>query len=232
MLVVSAKIKRDQQPVNDVVISIDHTSGNFFITEKDIQEAVMQLLPDSGAMLHTKDLKELESKLKEIPQVRTSNVFVNNTGQLSIEVHQRQPLYRVIRADGKSYYVDEDGYKFPVSGKYTARVGLATGYIADDGKLSGLIATDMNRNLMDVFTTLKRDPFWAAQFGQVEVSAKGELTLIPRMGNHVVLLGSPENLEEKLQRLRIFYHEALPKAGWDTYKIINVKYKDQVVCTK
>ena len=231
-LVISAKINRDQQVVTDLSVSIDHTTGNFFITEEDVMESIQELIPSSDVSLHPKDLNALESKLNILPQVEKSNAFVNNTGQLSIEIVQRQPLYRVIRADGKSYYVDHNGYKFPVSDKYTARVGVATGYIADDGSTSGMISSNINQHLHKVFSNLDSDKFWSAQFGQLEVSDKGELKLIPRLGDHVVLLGDTDDLDGKLQRLRIFYHEGLSKAGWDTYKIINVKYKDQVVCTK
>ena len=128
-LVISAKIMRDQQVVTDLSIRIDHTSGNFFITEDAVISALDEFLPDSGSMLHTKDLKELESKLGNIPQVKHSNVFISNTGQLSIEVIQRSPLFRVIKQSGASYYTDDWGFKFPVSSKYTARVPVATGFI-------------------------------------------------------------------------------------------------------
>jgi len=30
----------------------------------------------------------------------------------------------------------------------------------------------------------------------------------------------------------IFYKRAIPKVGWDTYKTINLKYANQIVCQK
>ncbi|MCP4123808.1 MAG: hypothetical protein GY751_18825 [Bacteroidetes bacterium] len=231
-LVISAKMNRDQQVVSDLTIDIDHTSGNFFITEQDVRASINEILPDSGSMLHTKDLKELENKLDNIPQIGHSNVFVNNTGQLSIEVIQRSPLYRMIRANGTSYYVDAGGYKFPVSDKYTARVPVVTGFIADNGENVGLIGSDLGYELHELFTALDKDPLWKAQFGQVDITSKGELELIPRVGRHVVQIGNTSGLEDKLKRLKVFYMEGLTRAGWDTYKTINVKYKDQVVCKK
>jgi cell division protein FtsQ len=231
-LVISAKISRDHEEVTDVKVGIDHTSGNFFITEENVRVALAELLPESGSLIQTKDLKKLEARLKEMPQAERSNVYVNNTGQLSIEVRQRKPLYRVIRSDGTSYYVDHQGHKFPCSRKYTARVPVVTGFIADNGQDTGLISSAINRQLMEVFSAFTDEPFWSAQFGQLEVTDKGELQLIPRVGDHVVMLGNSGDLENKLKRLRIFYHEGLEKAGWNTYRIINLKYKDQVVCTK
>ena len=231
-LVISAKIMRDQQVVTDLSIRIDHTSGNFFITEDAVISALDEFLPDSGSMLHTKDLKELESKLGNIPQVKHSNVFISNTGQLSIEVIQRSPLFRVIKQSGASYYTDDWGFKFPVSSKYTARVPVATGFIIDNGQEYGQIESEMSRELLKLFQLLSEDSFWKAQFGQVVITDKGEFELVPRVGNHIVQIGTTDELDDKMKRLKVFYLEGLTRAGWDTYKSINVKYRDQVVCKK
>lgn len=232
VLAISAKISRDQQPVNDLTISIDHTSGYFFITENDVLAAIDELLPESGSMLHTKDLKVLESKLRDLPQAERSNAFVNNSGQLSIEVIQRKPLYRVIRQNGSSYYVDRNGVKFPVSRKYTARVPVATGQLSDNCRITGPLVTESEQELFTLFEALAGDKFWSAQFGQVQVNEAQEFELIPRVGDQVVLVGDASDIDSKLKNLRIFYHEGIERAGWDTYRTINLKFKDQVVCKK
>jgi cell division protein FtsQ len=53
--------------------------------------------------------------------------------------------------------------------------------------------------------------------------------LIPRVGKHSIVIGSPENLAEKMENLRIFYIKALKNLGWDKYSVINLKYKNQIV---
>ena len=59
-----------------------------------------------------------------------------------------------------------------------------------------------------------------------------EIEMIPRIGNHTVVIGNDMFLEEKFNKLSVFYREGLNKKGWDKYSIINLKFKDQVVCTK
>jgi len=39
-------------------------------------------------------------------------------------------------------------------------------------------------------------------------------------------------LNEKFENLRSFMQIALPREGWDHYSFINLKYKNQIVCTK
>jgi cell division protein FtsQ len=52
------------------------------------------------------------------------------------------------------------------------------------------------------------------------------------VGNHVILIDGVENLEESLTKLMILYKEGLNKTGWNDYKVINLKYKDQIVGIK
>ena len=59
-----------------------------------------------------------------------------------------------------------------------------------------------------------------------------EIELIPRVGDHVVLLGWLDGYERKLDKLLAFYRKAMPKEGWDKRNYINIKYDGQVVCSK
>ena len=79
---------------------------------------------------------------------------------------------------------------------------------------------------------MQSDDFWNDQIEQIYVNQNNDVELIPRVGEQVIMLGSFENFEEKLANLKLFYDQAVPKVGWDKYSIINLKYKDQIVCTK
>jgi len=76
------------------------------------------------------------------------------------------------------------------------------------------------------------DELWRAQIAQVYVDNPNNIELIPRVGPHTIILGSADNFEHKLAKLRIFYQTALPEEGWNKYKQINLKYSNQIVCTK
>jgi hypothetical protein len=47
-----------------------------------------------------------------------------------------------------------------------------------------------------------------------------------------VQLGTVENLEEKMNRLFLFYREVIAKKGFDSYPVIDVRFKDQVIGRK
>ena len=72
----------------------------------------------------------------------------------------------------------------------------------------------------------------APLFDQIYRDAKGDLYLTPKLGSHVVQIGSAQQLDEKFRNLMAFYTRGLPQVGWETYSQISVKYHGQVVCTR
>jgi cell division protein FtsQ len=79
---------------------------------------------------------------------------------------------------------------------------------------------------------LQKHDFWNNQIEQIYVHPDKEVELIPRVGSHRIILGSFEDFKEKMDNLQLFYEQAIPKLGWEKYEVINLKYKNQIVCTK
>jgi cell division protein FtsQ len=88
------------------------------------------------------------------------------------------------------------------------------------------------RDIYFIVEYISDDDFWSAQIDQIFVDRDDEIDLIPRVGNHVIHLGTVENFEGKLRNLEAFYEEVLPEVGWNKYSIINLEFKDQIVCKK
>jgi len=76
------------------------------------------------------------------------------------------------------------------------------------------------------------DPFMNALTEQLVVDEKKDVCIIPKLGHHKIILGDAEDIENKFKRLEIFYKQGMPPEGWNIYKEINLKYKDQVVAKK
>ena len=67
---------------------------------------------------------------------------------------------------------------------------------------------------------------------QIDVTEDGEIRLVPRVGDHLLILGSADDVERKLERLMNFYEKGLDNIGWNKYRSISVAYDNQVVCKK
>jgi cell division protein FtsQ len=88
------------------------------------------------------------------------------------------------------------------------------------------------KKLIELAKFIYKNKFWDKQIEQIHVTENREIELYPRVGEHVIVLGPPENFQKKLENLMIFYKNGLSKTGWNKYSIINLSYDGQVVCTK
>jgi cell division protein FtsQ len=79
---------------------------------------------------------------------------------------------------------------------------------------------------------IKNDSFWSAQIDQIYVDGNNEIDLIPRVGNHLIHLGTADNFAGKLRNLSEFYDKVLPAVGWNKYSVINLAFSDQIVCRR
>lgn len=240
-----ADSKRAEVACDTVMVSIVDETGNQFVKREDI----ISLLNDKnektmGERLADIDAHELESITELNTAVRNAEVYKTNDGSLHIDVEQRDPMMRVYCENGHSFYIDAEGVLMPLSGNYTKHVQVASGYIPetnsfDYGKYEHEGAESVYRKrhkrLADVYLIVKAvqaDEFLNRQIEQVYALKEGGYELIPKVGMHRVLLGGIEDYREKLWKLKVIYQQGLPYTGWDKYELINLKYKNQVVCKK
>lgn len=90
--------------------------------------------------------------------------------------------------------------------------------------------------LINFVKYIEDNAFWQAEIVEIVASemSNGELQLelIPRSGNHRILFGTADNVEDKLDKLMSFYQSGLTNIGWDEFRTISLKYDGQVVCRK
>ncbi len=229
----------------DLMVNVDNSEGNFFITKAEIEQEVLdQGYVQNDVLIKDIDVKDLERYFDRNPSVKKSEVYTSIDGQLRIDIIQREPILRVYTATGDSYYIDADGHLMPLSKTYTSRVLVANGAIYAPYNLNYKqpLTVGTNKNtpssrlqLVQLYEAAKKiseNAFWKAQFSQIYVNKKGDVELIPKVGNHQIVVGELHDLDEKLNKLMVFYQEGLSKTGWNEYSVINLKFKNQVVCTK
>ena len=226
-----------------IEIHVDHTDGNYFVADEDVRTIILDR-GDSliGSPLHGIDIDRYEQAIERHPHIRRAEVYARLDGTMAVRVQQRRPVLRVYTDMGESFYVDEEGWLMPTSDNYTARVPVASGHILDSYALiqsynvarlnDTLSSVSLLDDLYELVMYLRADPFWNEQIDQIEVNTAHDLILVPLVGQHHIILGSIEHMEGKFNKLREFYLQGLPRVGWDKYSTINLKYKDQVICTK
>lgn len=232
----------DHTPISDLEVIVESAEGLHFIDERSVRQEVLdQGTTVMGSATGDVDITTIEERLKNIPSVAKAQVYHTMDGRLHAHVTQRVPIARVFDRNGGSFYIDREGWTMPTSPEYTARVLVVTGIgdvpgiaegvrnvYATDDRATGSRLDDIHR----LASHITADPFWNALIDQVVVTGEGEFELIPRVGGHRILLGDGAELAQRFEKLRIFYEKGIPQAGWRNYARIDLRYADQVVCTK
>ncbi len=232
VLVVIAKINRDEAKIKQINIGIDEWNGNAFVTKTQVLNLVKDNFDVINKNLSGKELESIEKSIRVIPQVKKSDAYTDAKGNLNIKIEQREPIFRVYNLQGQSYYVDESGVKFPTSENYAAKVPIITGNILEACDSNQRIKSVELKRMYNIVETINKNELWRAMIGQYNINEKKQVELIPRFGNSTIIFGDDKDIEQKLKRLDIFYFDVLRKIGWNHYKVINIMYKNQVVCLK
>jgi len=215
--------KKQEMPCNNLIITVKDSLDRQFISQNEIVTILKtaQLYPIDKP-LNAIDTYAIEKKIAENTLVSSVTAYKTPSGSIRIEITQKTPVLHVFTAR-ENYYVDESGQVMPTNNQHAVYLPIASGSIE-----KSLATTELYK-----FTLfLQKNAFWNNQIEQIYVHPNQEVELIPRIGDHRIILGDFEDFEVKMNNLRLFYEQAIPKIGWGKYEIINLKYKNQIVCTK
>jgi cell division protein FtsQ len=191
-----------------------------------------------GAPARSISLSEIEGRLSRLRELRVAEAYLTIDGTLHIYANQRKPVMRLI-AGGGDYFVDDEGVVLRRKKLYNPRLQVVEGNITvTQQMLNGVSVLDtavknsILKGIYELVEYLRNSDFWWAQIDQINVDDEDDIDLIPRLGNHRIHLGTIENYQGKLNNLETFYKEVIPVAGWNKYDLINLEFKDQIVCRK
>ncbi len=224
--------QHNEKICKSIQIKINQWQNCYFIDEKDIRE-LMHLstgTPIIGSSFKNLDLKKMENKIISHKFVHDAEVYRDIRGELFVNIVQNRPIARIIQSDGPDAYISSEGEVLPISDQYTARVLLISGTGANELIRSDLIDTEFGSNLFKLLEIIDTDPFWRAEIAQIEIDHKGELTFHLQVGKQTVAFGQPVEISKKLKKLDIFFEQILPQKGWNSYEMVSVKYRDQIIC--
>lgn len=222
-----------------VVISIADSSKHRFVTDEDIMNALRSTgIRVTGQKISEIPLDKLEQKVKTFKELRVAEVYVSGDRKLHVWGDQREPVMRVVPSYGGDFFIDREGVIMRRHNIYTPNLHiLEIDMVFNADRMTGrnIFESEETENLVRAFELvnyIRGHSVWNEMIDQLSMSRDGRVTLVPHVGNHTVRIGRVENYEEKLHNLLVFYRQAMPVAGWDRYKVVNIEYKGQVVCQR
>jgi cell division protein FtsQ len=234
--------KRSSTPIHSLEIQIEGQSGKAFIDSSAIRSLVFKAFPGLiGTPAKEVNLHQIHSALIAHPTISQAQVYQTVDGRCMIKVKQREPIARILNSDGSGFYLDLDGFSMPLSRNFTAHVPVFNGRLSEkptvlpvpvltrDSIWSGQTHLDEIYHLTQF---IRNNDFLIAQVEHVVFNDKGEMEIIPRVGNHRIVIGNDRDLDLKYRKLMTFYAQTLHSRDLNQYRKINLKYDNQVVCEK
>jgi len=233
VVVVSAVNRTIDSGLDKVRFDIQNLEGGkSFLTPDDIKQDLIAAFKfgKSGLTVKQVGASKLEEAISKNPYIQQADVYIDAKDRITVKVTQREPYARIIDNSGNDYYLTKDGYRLPLSTKYVFRIPVITGNIPafkpadvknDSTQMYGIVA---------IVNDIQNDPLMSAMVEQIYIDDMGDIELIPKIGDHKIIIGEYKDIKDKFKKLKIFYVQGLSQEGWNKYKTINLKFKDQVVC--
>jgi len=193
-----------------------------FIKHEMVNKLLIENKRDASSIQKDKlDLNKLEKSINSNPMIEKSEVFVTIDGVLKAVVKQKTPIARVFNDEG-SFYIDYQGNIMPLSDEFTARVPIISGEISKENK------GDFDKLLRFVY----KDDFLKKNIIGIQILPDGSLKMMNRNFDYEIEFGKIVNVKRKFSNYKAFFQKAVLDSSLQNYKKINLRFIQQVVCTK
>tara|TARA_B100000287_G_scaffold67564_1_gene59150 strand:- start:2483 stop:3214 length:732 start_codon:yes stop_codon:yes gene_type:complete len=209
---------------NKIIINVDSTFlDKSFVTRFLSKE----ILSDSQNL----NLNDLEKKFSLISHIKDITIHKDLLGNLNIGIQQYDPIARIVSGKLSDNYINSKGHFFPISSRYSKRVLLV--HMNDEVLIDNkLITSNYGNNLLKMINIINEDEFFSKIISEIEIDSDKNIIIHPQFSKQKIIFGYPDNFEDKFEKIILFYKKIVPAKGWNTYRTVNVKFKNQIICDK
>ncbi len=231
LFVIAWKAKNEKRLADIQIELVGESAQALFMDEIAIGSILNDQGVQVGMPIEKINLTQLEQFIEKTEWVKNAEFFINNKLVLEVKIEQRIPIARIFTASGTSFYIDNEGWRLPLKQLTVLNLPVFTGFPTDRPKLSKPDSI-LLKDVLFFAKTIQKDSFFMAQIAQVNIEPNGTFQMVPTLGDHLVLLGSVDQLEDKLNRLFTFYKKVWLGSGVNAYQFIDCRFDHQVVALK
>ncbi|MFM1912705.1 MAG: hypothetical protein RIR51_543 [Bacteroidota bacterium] len=233
--IVFAEVKHDNISVKSIQINQISEYEKPMLAKKDIETVIN----GNGSLFligkPMRDLKlgSIEKRVESIPFVRNCEAHYDLDGTLYCNVKEFTPLARILWSTQlnkakKDQYITSEGDLLNISDLYTPRVLVVSGNFFNQ-KIQDFKSKKLFP-YVKLFEYISNNEFWKSQIAELIIHRDGSITMIPTIGETKIEFGRPMNIENKFEKLSVFYTRIIPAEGWNKYSTVKLRFKNQIVC--
>ena len=230
VLTIVANVARSRSQVHGIDVSIRCNRTPKLIDEQTIADSILAAMPQLFATrVADIDCDKVATAAMSVPFIEEASASLSVSGNVVVKAKQRRPIARLFYGS-QELYLDSQGAIFPTSSMADCNLLVIGGDFTEPLKTDSL--NSQMTALLKVATFLDNNSTYATLIDQLYIEHDGDILMVSKLGDNIIELGAPDNLDEKFSNLMTFYRKGMPRAGWNTYNRISLKYRGQVVCTK
>lgn len=235
-VVLSLHIVRRNSSPRGMQTTVNIGNGYELMSQKEADSLLFVRFPD---LMETKikniELQAIKDYLESNPYIQSADVDITTGGKLVIEIKQNIPVARMFY-QGNEFYLSHQNTIMPLSEKHYCNLIVGSCEVeranleVDTNNYKIQIPELSKIRALTAF--LHDNSKYGDLFDQVIIDSTGDLILVPKLGDLTVVVGDTTRLDTKFKNLGVFFSQGINQVGWDSYSTINLKYKNQVVCTR
>jgi|GEM_PF-92577 cell division protein FtsQ len=237
---VFANLEYNKRPTHDLKVEMAWSWNPTLASVDGVKKKVLQKSPHIvGQRIDNIKLEEIEKEVAENSQFTDVRAFLKLNGDVVMKVKSRKAILRVFDEKGYNLYLGKGKVLMGTSLSNSQRLLVASGhlpYLSPEEKIRVLNnerrLPRIYSDVYDLAELIQDDEFLDALIDQIYINKKGEAELIPKIGVKLIEFGNLENMEIKLKNLKTFYINGKDIIDWQKYRSINIKFENQVVCSK
>ena len=215
-------------------------SDSGFVRRSVLQKEIESYCEEFGRSkkIGTVDMVKIQKSLDANPWIESNATHIGLDGNLNVSFKEYEPQLRVFGKNGRSAYVTDEGVVVPSCTNYTPYVLVASGNLdlpVDTATYTLCDTLDRDHNIINAlywYKVIKANPFMGNCVGQLYCDSKNEFELTVKGLDARVIVGDTCLAADKLYRLETFMKKRINRMETQNMKTINLKYKNQIVCTK
>lgn len=214
-------IRNNHRKVTKMEVKFEGNDQQFITPEMVNKLLIEKKQVTSNIRKDAIDLDKLEKTLNNSNMIEKSEVFISVNGVLKTVVKQKTPIVRILTKN-TFFYLDYQGNKMPLSAIRSARIPLVSGNINKENK----------KQFIALFRYIFDDDFLKKNIISMEIYPNGAIKMLNRNYNYEIDFGRPINIEKKFKNYEAFLQKVVLDGTINKYKKIDLKFIEQVVCTK
>lgn len=211
-------------PLQGVTFNLER-EGNKGFVEKDTTIAAVETLCKISQhnAIGNIDMLKVQKLLASNPWIESASAYIGLNDTLVIQAKEYKPILRIFDQGRHSVYVTAEGVIIPTSPKYTPRLIIASGHYTLPEGVDETLA---------IAKAIQKDEYLTGSIGQIYRNSNKQYEIMVNSLPGRVIVGDTTAIDNKLSRLHTLLEKYNGTEELMCYKTMDLRYKNQIVCTK